>query len=730
MKQRVSVRGSSAGPAALALIFSFVGNSLLAGSAADVPPSFRNDVLPVLTKSGCNSGPCHGALAGKNGFKLSLRGYDPEADYRALTRVALGRRVVKTAPAQSLVLLKPTSTIPHGGGRRFRVDSPQYQIIADWIAFGAPPPRPDDPMIEEVRVIPDRVFLEKPGEKVQLSVKARYSDGSEREVTPWTKFASTNDGVATVDDKGEVTTRGHGEGAISVWYSSKVTFSMVSVPHPGTLDNSALDVLPSDRLIDRLVRRKLGQLRIGPSELVDDSTYIRRLYLDTLGVLPTAEELGRFLSNSGDDKRARLVEEVLQRPEYIDYWSYKWSDLLLVSSRKLQRSAMWSYYGWIRESVRENKPWDVFINELVTARGNTLTNGAANYWVIHKEPVDVSENLSQAFLGISLACARCHNHPMEKWTQNQYYGMANLVSRVSVKSGNLPGEFTVLSAHTGDINHPRLGRPVPPQPLDGESLSLESSKDRRHHLAEWLTGNRSFARAAVNRVWENFFGRGLVHPVDDLRATNPASNEELFTALTEDFVERGFDVKALIRKIVNSHAYQLSADTNDSNAKDDKYYSHHLSRRLSAEVVLDVISQVTGVPEEFEGYFLGTRALQLPDTQIESYFLDSFGRPQRLTGAANERKGSSNVAQVLHLINGETLNRKLRRKGSVVDRLLKEQLSTCDLVQEVYRTALSRDATSGELEQLQVALGKNVDRQGVEDLFWAVLTSKEFLFTH
>ena len=378
-----------------------------------------------------------------------------------------------------------------------------------------------------------------------------------------------------------------------------------------------------------------------------------RLYLDTLGVLPTAEELALFLSDSREDKRARLVEEVLRRPEYVDYWSYKWSDLLLVSSRKLKRSAMWSYYDWIRQSVQQNKPWDVFINELVTASGNTLTNGAANYWVLHKKAIDVSENISQAFLGISLTCARCHNHPLEKWTQNQYYGMANLVSRVSLKTENLPGEFTVISRHMGDIDHPRLGKPMLPQPLDGEALSFETSKDRRQHLAEWLTQNRHFARAVVNRVWGNFLGRGLVHPVDDLRATNPASNEELFSALTQDFIERGFDIKALIREIVNSAAYQLSSDSNDSNAEDDKYYSHHMSRRLPAEVVLDVISQVTGVPEEFEGYSLGTRALQLPDTEIESYFLDSFGRPQRLTGAANERKRSSNVAQVLHLINGK-----------------------------------------------------------------------------
>ena len=380
MTQRASLRGLCARPAVLSLTFWLVCSTLWAGSAPDTP-SFRNDVLPVLSKSGCNSGPCHGALAGKNGFKLSLRGYDPDADYRALTRVALGRRVVKTAPAHSLILLKPTATIPHGGGRRFRVGSTQYQIIADWIASGAPPPQSGDPVIETLRVIPDRVLVEKPGEKLQLSVKARYSDGTERDVTQWTKFTATNDGVAAVDEGGSVTTRGHGEGAISVWYSSKVAFSMVSVPFPRELEVDAFEVLASDSFIDQRIREKLSQLRIIPSALCDDSTYIRRLYLDTLGVLPTVEELALFLSDSRKDKRARLIEDLLKRPEYVDYWSYKWSDLLLVSSRKLQRSAMWSYYDWIRQSVQENKPWDVFINELVTASGNTLTNGAANYWV-------------------------------------------------------------------------------------------------------------------------------------------------------------------------------------------------------------------------------------------------------------------------------------------------------------------------------------------------------------
>ena len=703
----------------------------LAAEPALDAPSFRNDVLPVLTKAGCNSGSCHGTLAGKNGFKLSLRGYDPETDYEVLTRQALGRRVVKTAPAHSLILLKPTLTIPHGGGKRFEIGSQEYQILADWIASGTPPPSAADPVIEEITLTPSRVLLEKPGKQIQLSVKARYSDGSEKDVTRWVKFSSTNEGVATADQSGLVSTKDHGEAAISIWYSSKVAFARVTVPYPHHVDALTFQKAPRNNYIDNLVLRKLEELRIAPSLLSSDSEFIRRLFLDTLGILPTVDEIDRFLADKGKDRRERLIEEVVKRPEFVDYWSYKWSDVLLVSSRKLDRGAMHSYSNWIRSSVAENKPWDQLVYELVTATGSTLKNGAANYWVIHKEPIDTVENLSRAFLGISLTCARCHNHPLEKWTQDQYYGMANLVSRVSLKGGRLPGETTVISSHMGEINHPRRNRPMPPQPLEAKALPLNSFKDRRVHLAEWLTSpqNSHFARTIVNRVWANFLGRGLVEPVDDLRATNPASNEELFAALTEDFVKHGFDIQYLIRTILNSATYQLSSTTNETNVHDGQYYSHYLIRRLPAEVILDVFSQVTGVAEEFEGYPSGVRAMQLPDPTIKSYFLESFGRPPRITGGANERMNESNVAQVLHLVNGETLNEKLRQQGNAIDRLLEESLSTERLLERIYKLSLSRAPTSKELAQLVPAIG-DADRTTVEDLLWAILTSKEFLFKH
>ena len=704
---------------------------LLAAEPSPPVPSFRNDVIPVLTKAGCNSGACHGALAGKNGFKLSLRGYDPEADHRVLTRQALARRIAKSAPAHSLILMKPTLTIPHGGGKRFNVDSEEYRILANWIAAGAPPPGGNDPVIEGIAVAPSAVLVESPGEPVQLSVKARYSDGSEKDVTRWSKFSSSNETIASVDQQGLVNNSGHGEVAISVWYSSKVSFSRVTVPHANDTDLSTLRNAPRNNFIDDLVLQKLEKLNIGPSPLCSDSEFIRRLYLDTMGVLPTLEELDRFLADPGADKRQRLAEEVFQRSEFVDYWSYQWSDVLLVSSRKLTRNAMYSYYKWIRDSVAENKPWDRFAYELVTATGNTLKNGATNYWVIHKDPIDITENLSQSFLGISLTCARCHNHPLEQWTQDQYYGMANLVSRVGLKSGSVPGEITVLSAHRGEIHHPRRSEPMPPQPLHGSPISFDSAKDRRVHLAEWLTSseNSHFARTIVNRVWAHFMGRGLVDPVDDLRATNPSSNEELFAALTDDFTEHGFDIQHLMGRILNSATYQLSSEVNKTNSEDNKYYSHYLIRRLPGEVILDALSQITGVWEEFEGYPSGMRALQLPDTAVRSYFLDSFGRPARITGGSDERMNDSNVAQVLHLVNGETLNRKLRQEDNIVDRLLDSRNSTPRLLDRIYKMSLGRPPTAEESNRLISAIGEP-DRMDLEDTLWAVLTSKEFLFNH
>jgi len=720
----------------LAMVF-LAENSFPFGTSAQSSNlvNFRNDVVPILTKAGCNSGPCHGAAAGKNGFKLSLRGHDLETDHAVLTRQSLGRRVSLMAPSHSLILLKPTGTIPHGGARRFTVDSVEYQTLAAWIAQGALGPTSTDPRILDITIAPGLTIKEEVGARFRLEVTATYSDGTSEDVTRWAKYETTNDGVARVDDRGEVTITGSGEAAIPIWYSSKVGFARVAVPFQNTFDSHALEDLPIANYIDEKVFRKLRQLRVQPSGICSDEVFIRRLYLTAMGILPTLSELDEFLESDSGHKRVLLVDRVLQRSEFIDYWAYKWSDLLIVDPAPVRQGgisppAIRAYYKWIRDSVASNKPWDSLVRELVTAKGSTLVNGAANYWAIHQDPKEIIENLALTFLGTSMTCARCHNHPLEKWTQDQYYGLANLVTRVSLKNGDLPGEAYVVNRHTGDISHPRLNRPMPPEPLDGDPMALDSVLDRREHLADWLTSadNPYFARATVNRVWAALMGRGLVNPVDDLRATNPSSHPDLMMALTEDFISSGFDIRHLIRTILLSTTYQLSSEANSNNQDDNSLYSHHLTRRLPAEVILDIVSQVTGVPEEFAGYPEGTRALQLRETRVESYFLDAFGRPPRATPNSSERTNSASLSQVLHLVNGDTLNRKLMRRGGSVDQML-EQANQSEFLEQLYRTFFSRFPTPGEKSKLAEYLGTDPARDQVEDVLWAMLTSREFLFT-
>jgi hypothetical protein len=705
--------------------------------------SFRNHVIPVLTKQGCNQGACHGALAGKNGFKLTLRGYDPELDYETLTRQSVGRRISLADPASSLLLLKPTLAIGHGGGKRLDPNSLEYRILVEWIAAGTPPPSPKDKEVTALEVFPKKVTL-KPGAEHQLVVRAHYSDGSVTDVTRWVKYGSNNEGVASVDDSGRVKVTGHGEAAITLWYASKVLYAIVTSPYPNQVDPSVYSQIPRRNFIDELVLAKLQELNIAPSKLADDSTFIRRAFLDAAGILPTPEEVEQFLSDPSPDKRARLIDQLLEREEFVDYWAYKWSDLLLVSSRKLRPAAMWSFYNWIRESVRQNKPWDQFAREIFTGTGSTQRNGALNYYVLHKDVVDLTENVTQAFLGQRLTCARCHNHPLEKWTQKQYYQFANLFSRVGVKNGEEPGEFIVYAKASGDINHPRLLRPLPPTPLDGAPIPLDTAEDRRRHFAEWLTSpkNEYFARNVVNRVWGNFMGRGLAHPVDDVRATNPASNEELFSALVKDFVEHGFDIKRLIRLIMNSSIYQLSSQANETNQNDNIYYSKYIIKRLPAETLLDALSQVTGVPTPFPGMPLGTRAMQLPDTQIASQFLTIFGRPARIICDVSERSSDPTISQALHVINGDTLNKKLSDPNGFINLFLKVGLSDSRILEQLTLAAFSRYPTEQEkkewlalLEQAKLKNGtpeaiREARKQALEDLAWALLTSKEFMFNH
>ncbi len=702
--------------------------------------SFRNHVIPVLTRLGCNSGACHGAAAGKGGLKLTLRGYDPEADFNVLTRQSLGRRINKVEPAKSLMLLKPTMVLGHGGGKRLSVDSLEYKVLSEWIANGTPAPVESDARITKIEVTPKATALALNAEQ-QLRVIASFSDGHTEDVTRWVKHSSADPATVAVDEDGKVKVQGYGETAISVWYQSQVSFARVANPYPNKIAPEVFARSPRQNFIDELILKKLQTLNIAPSEQATDREFIRRAFLDAMGVLPSPQEVSSFLADTTTNKRAKLIDALLAREEFTDYWTNRWADVLLISSEKIGSTAMWGFYNWTRDSVAANKPWDKLVREIITANGNTLENGAANYYVMHKDVTDLTENASMAFLGMSITCARCHNHPLEKWTQKQYFQMANLFARVGLKNGVRVGDVQVYSNPSGEVNHPRLGKPLPPAPLDGEALAFDSPKDRREHLANWLTSpsNPYFAKAAVNRVWKNFMGRGLVEAVDDMRATNPPSNEELLAALTKDFTDQGFDLKHLIRTIMNSSAYQRSSKPNDTNQQDERFYSRYIIKRLPAEALLDAVSQVTGVATEFPGYPAGMRAMQLPDARVNSYFLTIFGKPPRFATCECERTAEPSVTQALHAINGDTINQKLRAPGGLVDSFLKLGATDETIINHLYLSAFSRQPDKQELNRLLTLMNESKEsgktsmearRLAIEDLAWAVLTSKEFMFNH
>ncbi len=708
--------------------------------------SFRNHIQPVLAKNGCSAGACHGAAAGQNGFKLSLRGYDDEGDYLTLTRAALGRRIVPSDPGSSLMLLKPTTAVPHKGGKRFETNSLDYRIIAEWIAAGAPGPKPDDARITRIEILPSHAVL-KAGANQQLSVQAHFSDGHIEDVTRWAKYTSANETVAQIDENGFVKVVGFGEGAVTAWYLSRIDIATLAVPYTNQIPAKVFTRAKRRNFIDQMVLDKLRDLNLPPSPRSSDSEFLRRAYLDTIGMLPTATEAEQFLADKSSNKRDKLIEALLHRDEFVDYWTYKWCDLLLVSSRQLRQPAMWAYYDWVRNNVAANTPWDAFARKIITAKGSTLQNGAANFYILHDDPRVLAETTSQAFLGMSINCAKCHNHPMEKWTNKQYYQMANMFARVRTKNLVEDGDSEVFVSDAGDVAQPLTGRPLPPAPLDARPLAMDSPEDRRAYLADWLVSptNHYFSRAIVNRVWANYMSVGLVEAVDDLRDTNPASNEKLLSAMAKYLAEQKYDLKSLMRLILQSETYQRASEPLPENAADARFYSHHYARRLMAEVLHDAVAQVTGVPTQFtvdrrnipnavgEKYPFGLRAIQLPDTQTDSYFLRAFGRPDREKTCECERTAEPNVTQMLHLANGDTLNKKLEAKNNRISKLITEKATDEKIVEDAYLSALSRFPTAAEksktLKVLQDA-GEGDRRPAVEDVYWAVLSSKEFLFDH
>ena len=719
---------------------------------AEEAVSFTNDVMPVLSKAGCNNGGCHGALAGKGGFRLSLFGYDPPSDFIAITKAARGRRIDFGDPGKSLFLMKPTTAVVHKGGKRLEPESDDYHLLAKWISQGCPKSNPQEKTIHSLQIKPEEVITE-PGNVVSFSVLATYSDGSTRDVTRWAKLSATDATVTSVKADDTVQVIGYGSGAITAWFSSKLSVAQVIAPFDNKLASDAFQNAQPNNQIDHHINETLKQLRLAPSPPCSESTFIRRAFLDTIGRLPTAEEVCRYLDDEAPQKRERLVDLLLARPEYIDYWAYKWSDVFLVSGRKLRPAALQSYADWIRNRVAENTPWNEVVYQVLTATGSSIENGATNFYAVHQDPETMAENTCQAFLSLSINCAKCHNHPLEKWTNDQYYAFANLFARVRAKgwggdTRNGDGKRTVFSTSHGDLIQPRTGKVQPPTPLDGIPLKSDADDDRRIALAQWMTSadNPYFTRSIVNRVWSNFFGIGLVNPVDDLRTSNPASNEALLDELGRFTIDHRYDLKSLMRLILLSETYSRSSATLPENQKDSKWFARTYPRRLMAEVLADAISDVTGIRDRYTEVILndgstqkvndydeGTRALELSDSAIKNYFLTTFGRNTREITCECERSNKPSLVQVLHLANGSTINDKLSSEHGWLTQHLATKPQPEVIIETAWLRTLSRMPTEKEKEhfiEMLNGIEPSQLREYVEDLYWSLMTSREFLFRH
>ncbi len=708
--------------------------------------------MPLFTRLGCNSGSCHGKGVGQNGFRLSLRGYAPELDYEWLTREYNGRRVSAAVPEESLLLRKTTGLAPHEGGTLFAVGSRPHQVLLAWLRAVMPGPQKTDPEVRKLVVLPGNRTLQ-PGQQQQLLVRAQYSDGQSRDVTWLSKFDSNDPGMAEVDAAGLVRIRRHGETAIRVSFQGLVGVVIFTAPFEQSVDPARL--AQRNNVIDQHVFKKLGVLGIEPSDLCGDAEFLRRSFLDTTGVLPTPTEARAFLADKRPDRRARLIDALLERPEFVDYWALQLGDLF--QNRKERdhdvrgTKGVRSFHLWLRNQVAANRPWDELARDVLTATGKTSDNPAVGYFIVtvgentEAQRSEVVASVAQAFLGTRIGCAKCHNHPLEKYTQDDYYHFAGFFSRIRLeRHESKSGKPTVLHICGQDpketeakspvgVVQPRTGQFLKAQPLDRSPTSIAPGEDPRVKLAAWMTdpSNEYFSGAMVNRLWRHFLGVGLVEPVDDLRASNPPTNPELWAALNREFVAHRFDLRHLMRLILNSRTYQLSSATRPGNKNDAQFYSHYYARRLPAEVLLDALSQSTGVPDQFPGYPVGLRAGQLPDPGLSSYFLSLFGRSERVTACACERNGDVTMPQLLHLQNGASVVQKIHSGDGRLARLLKANKPDAEISEELFLAALSRPPSQKERAAVEQSFADGGSKDEVfRDVFWALLNSKEFSFNH
>ena len=719
----------------VALLLALLGHRA-APASEDPGPSFRLDVMPILMRSGCNTGSCHGAARGKDGFRLSLFGFDPEADYQRITREISGRRINLALTAESFLLTKATNAVPHGGGARIKPGDEYYNTLKRWLDTGAKNDPGPVPAVVAVVLDPPEGVLDGAGATQQLSLRAKYADGSERDVTSLAVFLTNNDNAAKVDATGLVTAGNRGEAFVMARFETHTVGSHFITLPKGLAFQWANP--PAANVIDELIHAKLQKLRINPSAICTDEEFLRRASLDICGVLPTSDEYRSFMASADPQKRAALVDQLLVRKEFVDLWVMKWSELMMIRTvpNEVSYKAMLLYYNWLQERIEANTPIDQLVRELLSAKGGTFTEPATNYFQHERDTLKTAENVAPVFMGMRIQCAQCHNPPFDRWTMDDYYAFANFFAQIGRKRGEDPRETIVFNSGSGDVKHPVGGRVVPPKFLGG-AVPDTQGRDRREVLADWLASpaNEYFGRNLVNIVWAHFFGSGIVDEVDDVRVSNPPVNKALLDVLATRFVESKYDFKQLVREICTSNAYQRSTQANETNADDDRNFSKARLRRIRSEVLLDVVTAATATQNKFQGLPLGARAVQIADGNTSSYFLTTFGRATRGTACSCEVKMEPNLSQALHLLNGDTVQEKIA-SGGVVKRMLDENRSAEQIVEEIYLRTLTRMPTEKErtalLEILQdpAAQDPAAIQRNLEDSFWAILNSREFVFNH
>ncbi|HXG09009.1 MAG TPA: DUF1549 and DUF1553 domain-containing protein [Gemmataceae bacterium] len=702
-----------------------------------LPVTLEQDVIPVLTRAGCNAGACHGKARGQNGFQLSLLGFDPDFDFAALVQEGRGRRLFPAAPEHSLLLRKPTGQTSHGGGKRLQVGDAHYEVLRRWIAAGTPRKPADAPVLERISIEPAERLLANHAEQ-QLAVTAHYSDGSTCDVTHLATFQSNDSTIAAVSPDGRIKAGAlPGEAAVMARFKEKFAVCNVIIPLPGSVPAGVYARLPRANFIDEHVWNKLQRLGLTPSERASDATFLRRAYLDAIGRLPTPAEVREFLSDPAPDKRVRLVDRLLERPEYADYWANKWADLLRPNPYRVGIKAVFNLDAWLRDAFRQNKPYNQFVREILTAQGSTFRDGPVTVFRDRREPEEITTMVSQLFLGIRLECAKCHHHPFEVWGQDDFYSFAAYFAGINRKGTGISppisgSEEIFYPGPRREVKHPATGQVMSPRPLFGKAAAPDAEGDLRRVLADWIVSddNPYFARVIVNRVWADLMGRGLVEPVDDLRATNPPSNGPLLDALAADFRKQGYDLKKLLRTIMTSEVYGLSSVPNERNAADTRNYSRHYRQRLRAEVLLDAISDITQVPETFAAMPPGSRAMELWTVRSQSVFLDSFGRPDPNQDPPCERTGDTSVVQALHLMNSPNLHRKVTSDQGRAAELAASSKSPAEIVDELYALVYSRFPSDEERRTcLRLFEGNGTSRrQVIEDLMWALINTPEFVF--